>query len=347
VGGRLNHRSRSRVDCDIVHVVRSDGFAGVERYVCTVANELSRRGHRVRVVGGDPARMVAELDEGVAHSPAASVGQTWLALAAIGRVGLVHAHMTAAEAAAVCSRVSNRAPIVATRHFPHKRGSSMLGRAARIAISRTLAEQIANSRFVAESIEEPSVILYSGVPPRPQADLGALRVLMMQRLEHEKAPEVGVRAWASSGLPTRGWRLVVAGSGRLEPLIRRMCAELGVGDSVSLLGDVEDTDSLLSESSILLAPAPADSFGLAVTEAMAHGIPVVAAAGGGHLETVGADGCLFAPGNSREAASYLSRLGHDKSMRRVVGGRLRARQRRLFALDLHVERLEQLYASVS
>lgn len=345
MGRKLNDLSRSRHSRDIVHVVRSDGFAGVERYICSVANELSGRGHRVRVIGGDPARMVAELDDGVTHSPAASVGKTWVALAAIGRVSLVHAHMTAAEAAAVFCRIPNRAPIIATRHFPHERGSSMLGRVARIVIYRALAAQIANSRFVAESIEEPSVILYNGVPTRSQANLGARRVLMMQRLEHEKAPEIGVLAWANSGLASHGWSLAIAGTGRLEPRIRRMCAELRVCESVQLLGNVEDTDSLLSESSILLAPAPADSFGLAVTEAMAHGIPVVAAAGGGHLETVGPEGCLFPPGDAEAAAAHLALLGHDQSVRRGVGLRMRARQRRLFSLEMHVARLEELYAS--
>jgi glycosyltransferase involved in cell wall biosynthesis len=254
--------------------------------------------------------------------------------------------MTAAEAAAVFCRIPNRAPIVATRHFPHARGSTILGRAVRIVVERALAEQIANSRFVADSLEERSVILYSGVPTRPQADLRARRVLMMQRLEHDKAPEIGVRAWATSGLANRGWTLSIAGSGRLEPRIRRTCAELGVAGSVQFLGNVDDTDALLADSSILLAPAPADSFGLAVTEAMAHGIPVVAAGGGGHRETVGADGCLFPPGDARAAASQLARLGNDESLRRDVGERLRARQRRLFALDLHVERLERVYASV-
>jgi hypothetical protein len=33
-------------------------------------------------------------------------------------------------------------------------------------------------------------------------------------------------------------------------------------------------------------------------------------------------------------------------LRRLAGERLRARQRRLFAIDLHVERLQQVYASV-
>jgi glycosyltransferase involved in cell wall biosynthesis len=222
----------------------------------------------------------------------------------------------------------------------------MLGRVARIVIQRVLAEQIANSHFVAESVADSTVILYNGVALRPQADLGGRRVLMMQRLEPEKAPEIGIMAWANSRLADSGWHLAIAGSGSLESSLCRMCTELGVVESVRFLGNVADTDSLLRESSILLAPAPAEPFGLAVTEAMAHGIPVIAAAGGGHLETVGADGYLFPPGDAETAASYLACLGKDQRLRRNKGERLRARQQRFFSLDAHVERLERLYASV-
>ena len=51
----------------VVQVVRSDAFAGVERYICQVANELVRRGHHVVAIGGDPGRMRTELRPKVAH----------------------------------------------------------------------------------------------------------------------------------------------------------------------------------------------------------------------------------------------------------------------------------------
>jgi glycosyltransferase involved in cell wall biosynthesis len=236
---------------------------------------------------------------------------------------------------------------VSTRHFPGRRGSSNLGRVAGVVIGRALARQIATSKFVAQRISGPSVLLYNGVPPREAADLEARRVVMLQRLEQEKAPEIGVRAWANSGLADHGWHLAIAGSGRLESTIRRTCAELGVSNSVQFLGNVADSDALLREASILIAPAAVEAFGFAAVEAMAYGIPVVAAAGGAHLETVAADGCLFPPGDAEAAGAHLARLGEDIRRRRDIGARLRARQRRLFSLDVHVERLEQLYASIS
>ena len=70
---------------------------------------------------------------------------------------------------------------------------------------------------------------------------------------------------------------------------------LGVADSVDFVGQVADTDRLLGESSVVLAPAPEEPFGLSVVEAMAHGVPVVAADGGAHPRRSASPICCSPP----------------------------------------------------
>jgi glycosyltransferase involved in cell wall biosynthesis len=330
----------------VVQVVRSDAFAGVERYICQVSNGLAARGHRVVAVGGDPSRMRAELDGEVRHLPAASMAGAAWALARQRPADVVHVHMTAAEGAAWLARPAQRAPIVATRHFPGSRGSTTISRTLARVTSRVVSRDIAISRFVADRLEGPSVLLYNGVPDRPQAALASTSALMLQRLTDEKAPEVGLQAWASSDLGSRGWRLVVAGTGDLRSRMEEAARTLGITGSVEFAGQVADTDRLLGDSALLLAPAPEEPFGLSVVEAMAHGLPVVAAAGGAHLETIGGDGLLFPPGDAAAAAGALAALADDHALRRQVGGRLRERQRRLFSLSRHLDGLEQIYGDV-
>jgi glycosyltransferase involved in cell wall biosynthesis len=330
----------------VVQVVRSDAFAGVERYICQVANELVGRGHHVVAIGGDPGRMRTELRSEVAHRPAASVGQVARALSGQRSADVVHVHMTAAEAAAWLARPVQRAPIVATRHFPGDRGRGGLARLLARITSRPLARDIAISQFVADSVQGPCVLLPNGVSDRPQAALDSHTVVMLQRLTPEKSPELGLRAWSASGLGAKGWRLVVAGAGDLDDSMRRLADQLQVSDSVDFVGLVTDTDRLLDESAVLLAPASAEPFGLSVVEAMAHGVPVVAADGGAHVETVGEDGMLFAPGDADAAARALVALSDDLDLRRRVGGRLRDRQQGSFSLPRHVERLEDIYRQV-
>ncbi len=330
----------------VVQVVVTDGFAGVERYVCQVSGELARRGHRIHTIGGDPARMRAELPESVPNRTATTLVSAAVALARRRHVDLIHVHMTTAEAAAWLARPLQPAPVVATRHFASRRGSSALARSLARVTSGVIHTDISISRFVAEAIGSPSEVIANGVPDRPQAPLVAPTVVMLQRLDREKSPEVGIRAFALSGLARQGWRLVVAGQGELQPSLLRLVDELGVAGSVELVGHVARTDALLSESSVLLAPAPLEPFGLSVVEAMAHGLPVVAAGGGAHLETVGGDGLLFTPGDPSGAAAALARLGGELDLRRSVGIALRHRQQERFTLSGHVDRLERLYRQI-
>ncbi len=330
----------------VVQVALTDAFAGVERYVCQVAAGLAARGHQVVAIGGDPRRMPAELGSRVGYRPAASLLRGAATLARERHVDVVHVHMTAAEGAAWLARPVQHAPIVATRHFARDRGSSAVAHALAQITGRAISLDIAISRFVADSIAGPSVLLPNGVPDRPPALLESNTVVMLQRLDEEKCPDVGIRAWSASGLGAQGWRLVVAGTGDLRPSLARLAERLGTAESVEFAGQVVETDRLLAGSSVLLAPAPREPFGLSVVEAMAHGVPVVAARGGAHIETVGDDGLLFEPGDTVAAARALVALSEDVALRRRVGDRLRGRQQELFSLERHLDRLELLYRDV-
>jgi glycosyltransferase involved in cell wall biosynthesis/GT2 family glycosyltransferase len=331
----------------VAQVVVTDAFAGVERYVCQVANGLAARGHQVDVIGGAPVRMRAELDHTVTYRPAATLATGTRALVGARGADLVHVHMTSAEASAFLARPFTHAPIVATRHFAADRGSSPVRRTLARVTARPIVADIAISQFVAASVPGPTTLIHNGVVGRPQAPLDRPVVVMLQRLDQEKAADIGIRAWAASGLPALGWRLVVAGSGVLGPDLERLADRLACRDSVEFAGQVADTDSLLAGSSVLLAPAPAEPFGLSVVEAMSHGLAVVAADGGAHGETVGEDGLLFRPGDVEGAARALDRLASDPELLHSVGHALRRRQQEQFSLEIHLDALEALYRSVT
>jgi len=83
-----------------------------------------------------------------------------------------------------------------------------------------------------------------------------------------------------------------------------------------------------------------------VVEAMSHGLAVVAAGGGAHVETVGETGLLFPPGDIDAAAAALRRLVDNPELLRSIGHALRYRQQERFSLAMHLDRLEALYRSV-
>lgn len=328
----------------VVHVVATDSFAGVERYVATAATGLFRRGWTVTVIGGEAALMRALLDPGIQHHAVNGLISTVRELTRCRRVDLVHAHLTAAELAAVMSAPILRAPILATRHFAARRGSTLAGRAVAPLIHRRLAAQLAPSQYVADRIGEDCRVLPSGVPDDPGSDKPREpTVLVMQRLEPEKSTDVALAAFAASGLADRGWRLVVAGKGSLEGALRKQSREAGLADSVDLVGFIRDPGELLARASLLLAPRPDEAFGLSVAESMAAGLPVVAAGSGAHPELLGPDGWVFPPRDSRKAGQLLRRLADSPQRRHSYGAQLRTRQRELFSVEAHLDRLEQIY----
>jgi glycosyltransferase involved in cell wall biosynthesis len=335
-------------------LVQSDAFAGVERYLTYVAPELARRGHQVTVVGGEPAAMRRALaGTGVSFTPASTLAdvrrEAWRGPAP----DVLHSHMTAADLAALGPAWARRRPLVSTLHFGGGRGHSTLTRLAYQGLRAGLTADVAVSGYVAQtSFGHPQVVTMGipapGLDELPPAASRRPVVLMAQRLEAEKATDVGIRAWARSGLAARGWRLEVAGRGAQRATLEALAAQLGVTDSVDFVGHDADPGARMSRSAILLAPRPDEAFGLTVVEAMARGLPVVAAGGGGHLETVGAVSAdtLFPPGDVDAAARLLAGLADDESRRDALGDALAARYQATYRIDQHAERLEALYRQV-
>jgi glycosyltransferase involved in cell wall biosynthesis len=305
----------------------------------------------VTVVGGDPAAMGLPLaDAGVRHVRAANVTEGLAALARGNgaRPDLVHSHMTAADLAAVGGRPFHRAPCVSTLHFAQPRGHSAIRRSLYRVLPSCFREQIAISRFVADTCGTPTVVIPNGVPDR--APPGAPRepvVLVAQRLESEKDTALALRIWQRASLRTRGWRLEVAGRGAERAGLEALAARLGIDESVRFLGFVDDVGALMARASVMLATAPAEPFGLSVVEAMAAGLPVVAADGGAHREVLDSFGDQrFRIGDSDAGAAALERLADDQTTRVHVADAARRRYEEQYTIEHHVDRLLDVYESV-
>ena len=116
-----------------------------------------------------------------------------------------------------------------------------------------------------------------------------------------------------------------------EMLRLRVLAErLGVVDRVRFTGSVsrEDMPALLRSADVVACTPWYESFGIVPLEAMASGVPVVATAVGGMLDTVVHEvtGMLVPPKRPRECAEVVSGILRDSFLRRSLGlaGRDRA-----------------------
>ena len=335
----------------VVHVVCSTGFAGVERYLVGIASGLATRGDQVTVVGGDRRRMDAAFEgSGVTWIPGDDMRTAFRSLRRAAEPDVLHTHMSQADLVGYLYRRGRRRaiPQVSTRHFAGPRGSNPLARAVFRPVGRSLAAQIAISEFVAENVEPPAGVVYTGVA---ESLLSAPRerfVLAVQRLEPEKHTREAIDAWCASRGAERGWTLRIAGDGSERAELEAYVAARGVGDSVQFLGHRSDVDDLLSRAGLLLATTPREGLGISVLEAMAHGTPVVASAGGGHIETVGAVSAeaMYPPGQPEYAAKVMDAFIADAESRAALGSALQRAQRERFTVERQVDGTREIYQRV-
>ena len=330
-----------------LQIIVTRSFAGAERYVSTLAAALPGAGWDVTVVGGSPDAMPSSLDgSGVAWLPGGSPHEAVRAVAGAGRFDVCHVHMTYAEAVGLALRGRHRAPVVATRHFAARRGASAVGRLLAGPIGRGLAAEIAISEFVASHLDRrPIRVVVNGVAGRPLGWQPDNRVvLVLQRLEPEKDTLTAVRGWHRSGLAARGWRLRLVGAGAQRSALEEHVRREGVA-GVEFVGWVADVQAELSGAGMLLATAPAEPLGLSVLEGLAAGVPVVAAASGGHLETAATvpGATLFTPGDVDGVADVLRRLAEDDGLRATLSSASRATHAQRFGLDRHVQQVVEVY----
>ena len=141
-------------------------------------------------------------------------------------------------------------------------------------------------------------------------------------------------------------QVLLVGDGPVKSDLIRLAYELGIAEHVVITHPVEDTRIPLAALDVFVAPSLREGFGLAIVEAMAAGVPVVASNSGGPAEIIedGTSGLLVLPGDPKPLEEAIRALLADpKGARQIAQG---GRQRALAHFDMKrvVEEVEKVYA---
>jgi glycosyltransferase involved in cell wall biosynthesis len=139
--------------------------------------------------------------------------------------------------------------------------------------------------------------------------------------------------------------LRLVGTGPERDAVEKAAAALGIAHRVELPGPVRDPAAELVAGDIFVLPSAAENCPLALLQAMACGLPVVASRVGGIPEVVrdGVEGLLVPPGSAAALATALGRLVADPVERQRMGARARERIMSRFTIAACVDDLSGTY----
>jgi len=127
-------------------------------------------------------------------------------------------------------------------------------------------------------------------------------------------------------------QLVILGNGRLEQELKALAQALGVAEQVLFLGNIPEARRYFKAFDVFALSSNYEPFGMVLLEAMAAGVPLLAADCGGAKEVVQDVGILFPLADAEHLAQGLKRLAAlDDEQRLASAGLMLARLRERFS----------------
>lgn len=172
-------------------------------------------------------------------------------------------------------------------NYKQSMATKILGNAARVvSVSDALAESLYPYTKVA--VEDPIRVVHNPIdtehftlPPKPRVRGEAYHVVSVAGLNEVKNLHILIEAFAEA-FPENA-KLTLGGEGPERGRLEALIAERGLGKRVTLLGGLDKHQilELLWQADLFASTSRTETFGMAIAEALATGLPVVATRSGG------------------------------------------------------------------
>ncbi|MBL8210050.1 MAG: glycosyltransferase [Bryobacterales bacterium] len=155
-----------------------------------------------------------------------------------------------------------------------------------------------------------------------------------------------LNAFRPLALASRRPLLAIAGCGPLERELNSLAADLGISQSVRFLGSRPDVPQLLAAADGYVMSSAWEGTPMAVLEAAASALPIVATRVGGNPEAIehGTSGKLVPPKDSEKLSQAMSEvMAMSAQSRQTMGCAARRRVEALYRLERVVDKWENIY----
>jgi len=191
-----------------------------------------------------------------------------------------------------------------------------------IAVSNSVKKELVTRYGIPEG---KIVVIPNGVEVnlfRPSAEREKQILYVGRQTAHKGLPYL-LQAFAEFVKANEKFRLVLVGErleGGVDPSLVKLSRNLGIADKVEFTGRLleDDVRVIMGRAECLVLPSLAESFGMAILEAMASETPVVATNVGGIPDVVqdGLNGLLVRPADPHALAESLDQVVSDSRLRR-------------------------------
>ena len=284
------------------------------------------------------------------------------------RPDLVHTHLTYANIVGTLAARAVGIPVVATLHNvrPRKQGRAALALEARVlqwGAQRIIAVGQAVADAHRQRLAGCSITIIPNAVAIPRllelAEIESLRLevsgssyrpllVAIGKLTPQKGFEDLLDAFALVCRDYPEAYLVIAGSGELMPELASQIQALNLERNARLLGQRQDVEKLLAAADLYVSSSRWEGLSVAMLEAMAAGVAVVATAVGETPEILTEEmGVPVPPEDPEKLAEALAKLLSDPNRRRDLG--LKARQHVIahYEAPAWAERILALYSTLA
>ncbi|MEO6896289.1 MAG: glycosyltransferase [Caldimonas sp.] len=300
----------------------------------------------------------------VTDDPSWQAIQLACSLATANAVDVIHTHLPNAHVmGGIVGRLVDK-PVLATIHGRqltladlevHRTASTHLLTVTRQSYLHALGVGVHPKRLhrvpngVDTQVFAPGLPRLGAVRKRFGLDVGTLLVGFVGRLAWEKGPDVFVRAALAIHAARPDVHFVLVGEGPMQPQLEIFVERFQLADRVHFAGLQMPMPRVFAELDVVVSSSRSEAMPLAVIEAMASGLPVVACRVGAMAELLlqGVTGWLVEAGDGDGIASHVLELVRDAALRQAAGDAARERAEDRFALATQVALTHELLARLA
>lgn len=366
----------------ILHLISSTGFYGAENVILNLARGLREDGHIPYILclkgvsKTDPEIYFQALKEGLLskvipcrHRFDIKVIGEIKKFVSVENIDIIHSHGYKGNFYGLMASKFSRVPIITTIHlwtgetrklrFYEYLDKRWLVKSMNhvVLVSPTFYSDVKNSNLGTEHITfipngiDTETFNPSRVSGSVRKEFGIEKALIIgnvARFHQEKGHVqlINIFNRIQSQIPEA--RLLLVGDGPLRNNLKSLVRRLDLQDKVIFAGVRSDLPALYKAMDIFVMPSQKEGMPMALLEAMAMALPVVATAVGGipYVISKDGDGVLVEPQDADALFDAITSLIKDSSYRRRLGNRARAKIVSQFSLQILYKKYLEVYEKI-